>query len=96
MYLYGFIIRDKCLFVNYFLQLYSTTTSRGSRKGFGKEDVLERRGSREGVLIRGAAGIRRFAGRYVKWTGCRKVRHSAKDRLFRFLFDKDREALLQL
>ena len=36
------------------------------RKGFGKEDVLERRGSREGVLIRGAAGIRRFAGRYVK------------------------------
>ena len=66
------------------------------RKGFGKEDVLERRGSREGVLIRGAAGIRRFAGRYVKWTGCRKVRHSAKDRLFRFLFDKDREALLQL
>ena len=43
------------------------------RKGFGKEDVLERRGSREGVLIRGAAGIRRFAGRYIKWTGCRKV-----------------------
>ena len=47
------------------------------RRGFGKEAVLERRGSREGVLIRGTAGIRRFAGRYIKWTGCRKVRHSA-------------------
>ena len=47
-------------------------------------------------MIRGADGIRRFAGRYIKWTGYRKVRRSAKDRLFRFLFDKDREALLQL
>ena len=63
---------------------------------FGREAVLERRRERAGVLIRGADGIRRFAGRYIKWTGYRKVRRSAKDRLFRFLFDKDREALLQL
>lgn len=63
---------------------------------FGRESVLERRRERAGVLIRGADGIRRFAGRYIKWTGYRKVRRSAKDRLFRFLFDKDREALLQL
>ncbi len=63
---------------------------------FGREAVLERRRERAGVLIRGADGIRHFAGRYIKWTGYRKVRRSAKDRLFRFLFDKDREALLQL
>ncbi len=63
---------------------------------FGREALLERRRERAGVLIRGADGIRRFAGRYIKWTGYRKVRRSAKDRLFRFLFDKDREALLQL
>ena len=63
---------------------------------FGREAVLERRRERAGVLIRGADGIRRFAGRYIKWTGYLKVRRSAKDRLFRFLFDKDREALLQL
>ncbi len=64
--------------------------------GFNRETVLERRRERAGVLTRGAAGIRRFAGRYIKWTGYQKVRRSAKDRLFRFLFDKDREALLQL
>lgn len=63
---------------------------------FGREALLERRRERAGVLIRGADGIGRFAGRYIKWTGYRKVRRSAKDRLFRFLFDKDREALLQL
>lgn len=37
-----------------------------------------------------------FFGRRFFWIGRRKVYHTVKDRLFRFLFEKDREALLQL
>ena len=46
-------------------------------RGFDREVVLERRRGRPGALIRGAADIRRFAGRYIKWTGNRRVRRSA-------------------
>lgn len=42
------------------------------------------------------SGFRRFAGRYSRRTKRRIVQRNVKDRLFRFLFDKDREALLQL
>lgn len=37
-----------------------------------------------------------FFGRRFFWIGRRKVYRTVKDRLFRFLFEKDREALLQL
>lgn len=37
-----------------------------------------------------------FFGRRFSWIGRRKVYQTVKDRLFRFLFEKDREALLQL
>lgn len=39
---------------------------------------------------------RRFKGFFTKWNGKRKVHREVKDRLFRFLFTQDREALLQL
>lgn len=42
--------------------------------------------------------VKRFAilSRRFFWTGRRKVYRTIKDRLFRFLFEKNREALLQL
>lgn len=49
--------------------------------------------------MQGAKGkrkIRRFRIRRFGWTGRRKVQRQIKDRLFRFLFEKDKEALLQL
>lgn len=44
----------------------------------------------------GISGFRRFSGRYTGRTKRGIVQRNVKDRLFRFLFDKDREALLQL
>lgn len=38
----------------------------------------------------------RFGIQLAKWTGRKRVRRQIKDRLFRFLFEKDKEALLQL
>lgn len=40
--------------------------------------------------------IRGFKWFFTKWSGRRKVHLKVKDRLFRFLFTQDREALLQL
>lgn len=40
--------------------------------------------------------MRRFRIRRFSWTGRRKVQRQVRDRLFRFLFEKDKEALLQL
>lgn len=37
-----------------------------------------------------------FFQRHLRWYGQKKVHRQMKDRLFRFLFEKDREALLQL
>ena len=40
--------------------------------------------------------IKRFKELFTRWNGKRKVYRGVKDRLFRFLFTQDREALLQL
>ena len=40
--------------------------------------------------------IKRFKELFTRWSGKRKVYRGVKDRLFRFLFTQDREALLQL
>ena len=67
-----------------------------------KENILrENYGSKakpgkNGSFRRSTLGFRRFAGRHIRWFGQNKVQRNVKDRLFRFLFDKDREALLQL
>ncbi len=53
-------------------------------------------GANYGAFRWSTSGFRRFAGRYIRRLGQRKVQRNVKDRLFRFLFDKDREALLQL
>ncbi len=39
---------------------------------------------------------KRFFFKLYKWVGRKRVRREIKDRLFRFLFEKDKEALLQL
>lgn len=39
---------------------------------------------------------RRIKGLFARWNGNRKVHWEVKDRLFRFLFAQDREALLEL
>ncbi len=39
---------------------------------------------------------RRFRAGHFRWLGRRKVQRQIKDRLFRFLFEKDKEALLAL
>lgn len=53
---------------------------------------------REQNSKRDKAGKRRrkIQNRWFAWRGRRKVHRQIKDRLFRFLFEKDKEALLQL
>lgn len=64
--------------------------------GVERKPIAKRSKNGGGALTRSVSGIRRFAGRYIKWVGYSKIRRNTKDRLFRFLFDKDRKALLQL
>lgn len=52
----------------------------------------ERRVTKDNVE-KGSRGLR---SRWYSWRGYRKVQRQVKDRLFRFLFEKDKEALLQL
>lgn len=42
------------------------------------------------------AGRKGFFHKYFYWRGNKKVHRQVKDRLFRFIFEKDKEALLQL
>lgn len=53
---------------------------------------------KEKGIIRESAreGKRRFGFQLFKWIGRKRVRRQIKDKLFRFLFEKDKEALLQL
>ena len=50
-------------------------------------------GMADGSVIR---VIGRFWNRWLGWIGLKKVHREIKDRLFRFLFENDRESLLQL
>lgn len=65
------------------------------RENYGSKAKPGKNGS-NGSFRRSKSGFRRFAGRHIRWLWQRKVQRNVKDRLFRFLFDKDREALLQL
>lgn len=59
--------------------------------GYGMQRIQERnRGNKTG---RNKTG---FFQERVRWHGRKKVHRQVKDRLFRFLFEKDQEALLQL
>lgn len=65
------------------------------RENYGSKAKPGKNGS-NGSFRRSTLRFRRFAGRHIRWFGQSKVQRNVKDRLFRFLFDKDREALLQL